>query len=319
MVGVAESTKSDSLDKGKLQEELSTDEKFKIVAAIKHVGQDLPDLSADDWIALRDDPDLDGAKEDLWMYGNEVRALMDFIFDLKDPNDIIHERGGSIGVTANRVLKDLAKKDMEEQEKAYKELDDRLKKALPSFDDLDEGFNGDEVRLIARLNSLKDGEVLKLRNRSANADMCIKKNSKFPGRFILWNETKDGEVTDKVNFSSLDNAIEWAKRTDDFLLESADDSIFKHFGWSKWDKWERPILAIYERAYEDQKPSYIAIVKCLGRKADSDEYAILTPNVGYDPKNGFFFSMEGETILKNSLEDAKEVVAARWPEWIEVN
>lgn len=204
----------------RFHEDIDRDREFMIINAVRHIGQDLPNLSADDWIALRDDPALDHSKKDLWMYGNEVRALMDFVFDLKDPYDIIHERGGAMGVTVNKVLKDLAKKDEEDRKKAYQELDDRLKKAIPSFDDLDEGFGGDVHKLIDKLNTLEDDEVLRLTNQSANPDLCIKKNSKFPGRFILWNETKNGEVTDRVNFSSLANAVEWAKKTDSFLFES---------------------------------------------------------------------------------------------------
>ena len=38
---------------------------------------------------------------------------------------------------------------------------------------------------------------------------------------MLWNEgKKSGEKFNVINFSSLDNAVEWAKQTDEFLTES---------------------------------------------------------------------------------------------------
>ena len=190
-------------------------------------------LAAEDWIALRDDPKFGAEKEDLWMYGNEVRALMDYVFmdgHSYNANEIQQDYRGSLGVSVVRVLKELSKREYSDwkanADAKSAELDDKLKKADP-FNSLDEGFNGDEHALIERISNLKDGEILRLKNFHNDAsleeplDMCIKKNSKFPGRYILWNEGKNsGEKLNVINFSSLNNAVEWAKQTDEFLTES---------------------------------------------------------------------------------------------------
>lgn len=197
MVGMAESMK--------MQESVNVE---KLTSAIKSLGS-LSILTAEDWIALRDDPKLDKAKDDLWMYGNEVQALMSFVLDLNEAEAILDNRRGVIGVGVQQTLKKL--KDMESD---YPE-------------DFNEGFNGDEHALIEKISALKDGEILRLKNFHNDAsleeplDMCIKKNSKFPGRYILWNEGKNsGEKLNIINFSSLNNAVEWAKQTDEFLTES---------------------------------------------------------------------------------------------------
>ncbi len=216
----------------KIQESISSS---KIDEVIRGLGA-VANLAAEDWIALRDDPKLDTEKEDLWMYGNEVRALMDYVFmDRKynDANEIRHEYGSAIGVGVNRVLKELSKKEYDDwkvnADAKSAELDDKLKKADP-FNSLDEGFNNNEHALIERISGLKDGEILRLENLRSDANLeepltlCIKKNPKFPGRYILWNEGKDsGEKLNVINFSSLNNAVEWAKQTDEFLLEGKRD------------------------------------------------------------------------------------------------
>ena len=265
----------------RIQEDMNVD---KVTTAIKSLGS-LTGLTAEDWIALRDDPKLDSIKDDLWMYGNEIRALMDYVFmdgQSYNAGEILQDYRGAIGVSVTKVLKEL--RDMEYQDRRggvsnhtvkdrnmqegrnWKEkivltkggggkiikmqnisptqndqdyyilLDDKgeyvdrsldfnyLKSKL--FNNLTEGFNGDEHALIERISNLREGEVLRLKNSHNDISLeqpltiCIKKNSKFPGRYMLWDETEDGERLNEINFSSLDNAVEWAKQTDEFLTES---------------------------------------------------------------------------------------------------
>lgn len=222
-IGMAESVKSGT----KLREAADGS---KIGDVIRELGS-VAKLTADDWIALRDDRSLDSIKDDLWMYGNEVRALMEYVFmdgHSYSANEIQQDYRGSLGVSVVRVLKELSEREYSDwkanADAKSAELDDKLEKADP-FNPLDEGFNGDEHALIERINGLKEGEVLRLENSHNDISldkpltMCIKKNSKFPGRYILWNETEDGEKLNVVNFSSLNNAVEWAKKTDAFLTE----------------------------------------------------------------------------------------------------
>lgn len=222
-IGMAESVKSGT----KLREAADSS---KIGDIIRELGS-VAKLTADDWITLRDDRSLDSIKDDLWMYGNEVRALMEYVFmdgHSYSANEIQQDYRGSLGVSVVRVLKELSEREYSDwkanADAKSAELDDKLEKADP-FNPLDEGFNGDEHALIERISGLKEDEVLRLENGHNDIGldkpltMCIKKNSKFPGRYILWNETKDGEKLNVVNFSSLDNAVEWAKKTDTFLTE----------------------------------------------------------------------------------------------------
>ena len=179
-------------------------------------------LTADDWIALKDSPALNKVRDNLWMYGNEVRALMAYVFEDEPSYDtaemVYNKYAPRIGVSVDRVLKELQKREYEEREKKWKQ------EKKP--DHFDEGFKGDEHALIERISNLKEGEVLRLENSHNDVSleqpltMCIKKNPKFPGRYILWDEEESGEKLNIINFSSLDNAVEWAKQTDEFLAES---------------------------------------------------------------------------------------------------
>lgn len=114
---------------------------------------------------------------------------------------------------------------------------------------LNEDFNGDEHALIERISNLKDGEVLRLENTHNDVSleeplvMCIKKNPKFPGKYILWNEgKKSGEKLNVINFSSLNNAVYWASQYD-MISDKYDESINKRKGTKK--------MRIQEAGYPD--------------------------------------------------------------------
>ena len=223
---------TNALPRGKvmqIQEGMSID---NITSVIRSLGR-LSKLTADGWVALKDSPVLNKVRDDLWIYGNEVRALMAYVFEDEPSYDtaemVYNKYAPRIGVSVDRVLKELKKREYDEwkanADTKSKETETRLKEKDP-FNPLDEGFNGDEHALIERISNLKEGEVLELKNSHNDISleepltMCIKKNPKFPGRYILWDETESGEKLNVVNFSSLDNAVEWAKQTDEFLTES---------------------------------------------------------------------------------------------------
>ena len=196
-------------------EDLTEDiNKGSVIDVIRELGG-VAKLTADDWIALRSARDWDQAKQDLLMYGSEICALMDYVFHFGDASELIHKYGGEMGTTVNKVLKELDKKDWEERKRTWTE-----------------SFNGDECELRKRIENLKDDEVLRLENKHNTQvveeplTLCIKKNKKFPGKYILWNEgQKSGDKLNLVNFSSLDNAVEWAKKQDEFL----DEKLLKRF------------------------------------------------------------------------------------------
>ena len=202
----------------KIQESFDSN---KINDIIRDLGS-VASLTADDWIALKDSPALNSIRDDLWMYGNEVRALMAYVFEDEPHYDtaemVYNKYAPRIGVSVDRVLKEIQKREDEERKKKWEQEN--------KPDHFDEGFKGDEHALIERISSLKEGEVLRLKNSHNDMSleqpltMCIKKNPKFPGRYILWNEEENGEKLNIINFSSLDNAVAWAKQTDEFLAES---------------------------------------------------------------------------------------------------
>ncbi len=106
MVGVAEDYKSK-----KLQESF---DKNRITEVIRNFGT-ISMLTAEDWEALRNNQasELDRISDDLWMYGNEIKALMDYVFSGNDAYDIQHTYSNVVGVGVNRIFKELQRKDKE--------------------------------------------------------------------------------------------------------------------------------------------------------------------------------------------------------------
>ena len=83
---------------------------------------------------------------------------------------------------------------------------------------LAENLNGENtVDIKTKIRNLKDDETLTLTQHNIPdfPYLKIKKNPKFDNMFILWNENTDGEVINKVNFSSFNNTIYWAEKCDE--------------------------------------------------------------------------------------------------------
>lgn len=85
---------------------------------------------------------------------------------------------------------------------------------------LAEGLNGENiVDIKTKIKNLKDDEILTLTQHDVPdfPYLKIKKNPKFDNMFILWNENADGDIINKVNFSSFNNTIYWAEKCDEVL------------------------------------------------------------------------------------------------------
>lgn len=76
------------------------------------------------------------------------------------------------------------------------------------------------MNVKTKIKNLKDGEVVTLTQHDIPdfPYLKIRKNPKFDNMYILWNENADGEVINKVNFSSFNNTVYWAEKCDDAFL-----------------------------------------------------------------------------------------------------
>ena len=104
----------------------------------------------------------------------------------------------------------------------------------------------------------------------------------------------------------------------EYVDSTGDPPMFTYPDWCSTDKWQRPVLAVFEK--EGEKTSYIAIVKySTGTRGVRPNYVVLPPNVGYEPRTGFFFTMEGESVIKSSYADAYNYVRNTYPDYKQVS
>lgn len=82
---------------------------------------------------------------------------------------------------------------------------------------VEESLNCMDIK--TKIRNLKDDEILTLTQHDIPdfPYLKIKKNPKFDNMFILWNENANGEVINKVNFSSFNNTAYWAEKCDDMF------------------------------------------------------------------------------------------------------
>lgn len=73
------------------------------------------------------------------------------------------------------------------------------------------------MNVKTKIRNLKDDEILTLTQHDVPdyPYLKIKKNPKFDNMFILWNENADGDIANKVNFSSFKNTVYWAEKCDE--------------------------------------------------------------------------------------------------------
>ncbi len=91
---------------------------------------------------------------------------------------------------------------------------------------LAEDLNKENISDIkTKIKNLKDDEILTL-FQSDILDfpyLKIKKSSKFDGMFTMWNESEDGDIVNKVNFSSFNNTVYWAEQCDKLLSDQPEE------------------------------------------------------------------------------------------------
>lgn len=82
-----------------------------------------------------------------------------------------------------------------------------------------------DMDIKTKIRDLKDDEILTLTQHDVPdfPYLKIKRNPKFDNMFILWNENDAGEIINRVNFSSFNNAVYWAERCDEAFEDQPEE------------------------------------------------------------------------------------------------
>ena len=82
-----------------------------------------------------------------------------------------------------------------------------------------------DMDIKTKIRNLKDDEILTLTQHDVPdfPYLKIKRNPKFDNMFILWNENDAGEIANRVNFSSFNNAVYWAERCDEAFEDQPEE------------------------------------------------------------------------------------------------
>ena len=82
-----------------------------------------------------------------------------------------------------------------------------------------------DMDIKTKIRDLKDDEILTLTQHDVPdfPYLKIKRNPKFDNMFILWNENDAGEIVNRVNFSSFNNAVYWAERCDEAFEDQPEE------------------------------------------------------------------------------------------------